>query len=351
MSGGVDSSVAAALLQKQGYDVTGVYLKLFQSPKNHKSSLGDPCWINEKRDAQKAAAALGIPFFVLDVTREYEKRVLDYFYREYAAGRTPNPDVMCNKEIKFGFVLQKALELDCNYVATGHYAKKFAIRNPQFKNSVITNYELRMAKDKNKDQSYFLWTLTQNQLSRILFPLGDLIKPQVRRLAKKFGLPNWDKKDSQGICFLGKVKVKDFLQQKIKSKKGDIVDLRGRKIGEHQGVWFYTIGQRQGLNIGGSGPYYVYGKDLKHNRLKVVSEKESKTLDKKQINISPPHWIALPPQKTKKITARARYRAPLVSVKIKTNKVYFARPVRALTSGQSVVFYQGKQCLGGAMIK
>ncbi|MDP3245136.1 MAG: tRNA 2-thiouridine(34) synthase MnmA [bacterium] len=358
MSGGVDSSVAAALLQKQGYDITGVYLKLYQAPKknNKNAGLGDLCWINEKRDAQKVAAKLGIPFFVLDVTREYKKRVMDYFFKEYAAGRTPNPDVMCNKEIKFGFALNKALKLGYDFVATGHYARK-SLLHPPLSKGKRGEFLLLAARDKNKDQSYFLWTLTQAQLARILFPVGDYTKPQARQLAKKFGLPTWNKKDSQGICFLGKVKVADFLQRKIKPRKGDIIDLQGRKIGEHQGVWFYTIGQRQGLNIGGSGPYYVYQKNVIKNQLIVASRKDERKLNKRETRITNLYWIALPPKQGENIMARSRYRAPLVKVKLKKTKqknvwqVCFFKPVRALTSGQSIVFYKDGQCLGGAIIQ
>lgn len=400
MSGGVDSSVAAALLKKQansrefkkltgrpapkgfrGYDVTGVYLKLWGGKTDAAKTgweIGDPCWINDKRDAQQVAAKLKIPFFVLDVTREYQKRVMDYFLREYAAGRTPNPDVMCNKEIKFGFVLEKALSLGYDYVATGHYARIIChseshhdgTRNPiriikkkcvgslaDVRDDTMCGYSLLTAEDTNKDQSYFLWTLTQKQLGRILFPIGNYTKPQVRQMAKKFGLPTWQKKDSQGICFLGKVDVADFLKKRLKPKKGTILDTHGNILGTHDGLPLYTIGQRHGMNIQtGNGPYFVVSKNTKTNTLIVAQAKDEKKYFSRELIIGNLNWIAGQKPTNKIIRARIRYRAPLKKVKIifgkKPNqcRVVFQKPERAAAEGQSIVFYSKNQCLGGGVI-
>lgn len=349
MSGGVDSSLAAALLKKQGYEVSGVYLKFWEGGGNFAGrGLGESCWVHDRRDAASVAAKLKIPFRTIDVTSEYKKEVLKNFFYEYSRGRTPNPDVLCNQKIKFGFLFQKALELGFDFVASGHYARKdFDKKTNQFL--------LKKAVDQNKDQTYFLWALKQKQLAHILFPIGEYKKEEVRQLAKKFKLPTWEKKDSQGICFLGKVKLKEFLMTKIKPKKGEIVDISGKFLGYHPGVWFYTLGQRSGLEIGGIGPFYVYQKDLRKNRLIVVSDKDAHLLFRKEALVKKINWISQP-NFQKKIFARARYREPLTQVEIKdisknTFKVIFEKPQRAVTPGQSIVFYQGEICLGGGIIE
>ena len=272
MSGGVDSSVAAYLLNKatpnnfsklfgrptpkgfRGYDVTGVYMKGW-------SLTG--CAEEDARDARRVAGALGIPFYVFDFENEFKKAVVDYMISEYAIGRTPNPDVMCNREIKFGLFLKKAPELGADYIATGHYVRKSEIRNSKSEtNSKSQNFKLLKAKDKNKDQSYFLWTLTQEQLKYCLFPIGDYIKPQIRALAKKYKLPTAEKPDSQGVCFVGEIDVAEFLKEKLGKNPGPILTLAGEKVGVHDGLSFYTIGQRKGIgSIGGGTPYYVVSKN------------------------------------------------------------------------------------------
>jgi len=241
MSGGVDSSVSAALLKKAGYEVTGVFLKGWHPD-------WGPCgWQEDRLDAMRVCAHLGIRFRDLDLSKEYKKEVVDYMIDEYKAGRTPNPDVMCNQKIKFGAFFDWALAQGANYVATGHYAE---IENLDIENSLkIKNYKLKTSKDLDKDQTYFLWTLTQRELSRTLFPVGGMTKPEVRKLAKKFGLPTAEKKDSQGLCFVGKVDLPDFLSHFLKPKRGDVINESGEKIGWHAGAFSLTIGQRHGFTI------------------------------------------------------------------------------------------------------
>src|SRR3989338_7212626 len=249
MSGGVDSSVAAALLKKQGYDVTGVFMRPWQPEisKYRNIEISSGClWQKDREDAMRVAAKIGIPLLTWDFSKEYKKEVADYMIREYRAGRTPNPDVMCNKEIKFGLFLEKALKEGADYIATGHYVRVKTRRGPaapypqgapksapRGSPSRVTPFCLYMAKDKNKDQSYFLWTLTQKQLKYCLFPIGDYIKPEVRKMAKKFGLPNYAKKDSQGVCFIGPLDMKEFLKKYIKSKSGKIIDQDSKMVGQH----------------------------------------------------------------------------------------------------------------------
>ena len=276
LSGGVDSSVAAFLLKKEGYDVTGVFIKSFNV---------DGCAERDAEDARRAAAHLGIPFYVFDFEKEYKKEVVEYMVRGYRNGLTPNPDVMCNKEIKFGLFLKKALEMGADYIATGHYVR-LAEREGIF--------SFLEARDGNKDQSYFLWTLTQERLKYCLFPIGDYVKPEVREIARKAGLPTAEKKDSQGICFLGEVALDEFLKDYIKPKKGLVVDTNGRKIGEHDGIFFYTIGQRHGLGLGirnqelgmkgktETRPYYVADKNLETNTLMVAEGDDNSALFKKK---------------------------------------------------------------------
>ena len=363
MSGGVDSSVATALLKEEGYDVTGVFMKNWSDSSFFKDKTMCP-WVEDQEDARKAAAVLGIPFYTFNFEKEYRDCVVKYMLDGYKKGITPNPDVMCNKEIKFGIFFKKALELGADFVATGHYARVRAITNYELR---ITNYELLRGADLNKDQSYFLWTLTKEQLAKTLFPIGECKKPEVRAMAKKFGLANAEKKDSQGLCFVGEVDVFEFLKSKIKPKRGKILTVGGKEVGEHEGVMFYTIGQRHGIGSPGGGtPYYVVTKDIKKNILYVAEGKEDKSLYKNELTVAGAHWISgIKPKLPLKCEARIRYRQPLQEARITNyelrikNKtiihnskfiIQFKEPQRAVTPGQSVVFYDGDMILGGGVI-
>lgn len=343
MSGGVDSSVAAALLKERGFRVVGVFFK----PWSPKRGVEFCNWKEDRQDALAAASVLGVPFKTWDFSKEYKSKVGDYMINAYREGLTPNPDVMCNKEIKFGLFLKKALAEGADFIATGHYARVRA--SLKFK---VTSYKLFKGKDKNKDQSYFLWTLTQRELRYCLFPIGDYTKPQVRELAKKFSLPNHAKKDSQGVCFIGQLNMRDFLKYYIKSKPGPIILLDSHKIvGEHEGVYFYTLGQRHGLNItDGHGPYYVVSKDLQKNIVYVSAIGEA-PLQSREARLSDISWVQNKPRLPIKIKAKARYRTKEIPVRI-SNKLSLTaeKPIRALTPGQSVVFYRGEKLLGGATI-
>lgn len=348
MSGGVDSSVAAALLKKSGFNVIGVFMKLWPSSSK----------FSEER-AKKVANILEIPFQVLDFKKEFKKKVIDYFLKEYKSGRTPNPCVVCNKEIKFGLLLEKASGLGANFVATGHYAKiqKKFVNSYRFVNSLMT------AKDEEKDQSYFLWQLEQKQLKHILFPIGNYTKKEVRNFAKKFGLPVLKVSESQEICFI-ETTLNNFLSKHFKSKPGKIVDTKGKIIGKHQGLQFYTIGQRKGINLP-NGPYYVLEKNIKKNLLIVT--KNEKDLGKKELVAENINWISGKPKKLPlKIKAKIRYRhkaSPAIIYHLKPNICHlkFTKPQRAVTPGQSVVFYlpaeasakvgKGEEVLGGGIIK
>ena len=389
MSGGVDSSVAAALLKKQGFNVVGVFMKPwspegsvqvrnskfeFDSKLKIKNSNQNFClWKEDREDAMRAASVLGIPLKTWDFSKQYKKSVTDYMVREYKAGRTPNPDVMCNKEIKFGLFFDKAMKEGADFIATGHYVRAKRVQSNFYDRSAFpakaslvpglsktqadkpvrsTNwlYSLYTAKDKNKDQSYFLWTLKQKQLKKCLFPVGDYLKkPEVRKMAKKFGLPNHDKKDSQGICFIGPLDVKSFLQTKIKPKQGKIIHIDGRVIGTHDGVYYYTIGQRHGLNIGiGNGPYYVISKNLKKNIIYVGEEKD---LLRNSTIVEKINWINGEPKFPVQLDVRLRYRAGLKKAVLKKNgELKLKTPERAITSGQSAVFYRKDELLGGGII-
>lgn len=358
MSGGVDSSVSAALLKKEGYDVTGIFMVNWSKGCNLKE---------DRRDAMRVCAKLSIPFLTFDFEKEYKKEVIDYMTREYIEGKTPNPDVMCNKKIKFGIFLKQALKMGANFIATGHYVK---IKN--LKNKKI--YKLLQAKDKNKDQSYFLWTLTQDKLKHCLFPIGNYLKPEVRKIAAKFGLQTAQKKDSQGLCFVGKIKFDDFLKNLIAKKKGSknyckkgrIIGTSGNILGEHRGLCYYTIGQRSGIGIGGrndakekgeSKALYVIEKNLSQNML-IVSEEKNPILYKKELFAENLNWIKgqYPIGSSYGIKAKIRYRALLQKCEIMPThdsgeiKVVFNKPQRAVASGQSIVFYQGEEMLGGGII-
>lgn len=341
MSGGVDSSVAALLLKKKDYDLVGCFIKGWYP-------TGLPCeWKKDRRDAVRVCAKLGIPFMTINAEKEYKCDVVDYMLREYKAGRTPNPDVMCNRHIKFGIFLKKALKLGADFIATGHYVR---IENclPDGKAD-----KLKIARDLNKDQSYFLWTLTQKQLKYCLFPVGGLFKPKVRVLAKKFNLATAEKRESMGVCFLGEFDIADFLKRYIKPKPGKVLRTDGKTVGRHSGVEFYTIGQRHGFSPGGGVPYYIVAKNLKKNIL-IVSDKAGESeFYKKEVEIKGVNWISgNPPAGGKIYRARIRYRQPLQSCRIaKLNKIIFTKPQRAVTPGQSLVLYDGNEMLGGGIIK
>jgi len=349
MSGGVDSSVAAALLKRAGFNVIGVFMKFWSEPeKNGLVGAWNRCCSPEAENrARKVAKILKIPFYVFNFEKEFKKRIVDYFLDGYKKGLTPNPCVVCNKEIKFGLLLEKALALDVEYVATGHYTRKQKTENREQK----IEYRLLRAKDRNKDQSYFLWMLNQKQLKRILFPIGNFTRKEVENLARKFKLPVLKVKKSVEICFVKKT-INDFLKHHLKSKAGKIVDTNGKVLGFHQGLWFYTIGQRKGLKLP-AGPWYVLGKDLRKNLLIVT--KNEKDLEKKELIVKKINWIRAS-RLPLKVKAKIRYRhqpAPATITKILNSKFYilkFARRQRAITPGQSVVFYQGQEVLGGGVI-
>ena len=320
MSGGVDSSVAAALLKKQGYDVVGVFMKPWSpviETRDKRQETSFCLWRQDREDAMRAAAVLGIPLLTWDFSREYKKEVGDYMIREYKAGRTPNPDVMCNKEIKFGLFLKMALKEGADFIATGHYIKikKSKIKNQNNKSKFKNIYRLFKAKYLNKDQSYFLWTLTQKQLKHCLFPIGRYTKPEVRKMAKKFGLSNHDKKDSQGVCFIGQLDMKEFLKKYIKSRAGKIIDLAGKQVGTHDGASYYTIGQRHGLNIGnGQGPYFVTGKDIKKNIIYVSNKATSDKRQATSMIVKKVNWVGERPKLSVKLEVKIRYRSESIPV-------------------------------------
>ncbi len=342
LSGGVDSAVSAAILKSEGYDVTGVFIKAWQPD-------WLPCsWREERRDAMKVALALDIPFLFFDLEKEYKKGVVDKMLAEYRANRTPNPDVLCNREVKFGAFWEKVKSLGADYIATGHYARN---------ELGIKNNELREGRDKEKDQSYFLWTLTPEDLSHVLFPVGGLKKSKVRKLARKYKLPVAEKKDSQGICFLGDVNVEEFLSHYIEAglpagRQGKVLNTKGEIIGSHRGTAFYTIGERHGFEVikkgNSSGPFYIVAKDFEKNTL-IVSDKKTEILKMSPKKIALAN-INLLEEPKGDIRARIRYRGEKIPVKVSSNKVEFFEPVRGLSLGQSIVFYDGEHCLGGAVM-
>lgn len=334
MSGGVDSSVTAALLKEQGYDVTGVYMK------NWTEDLpGFECpWQDDYQDAKRVAVQLGIDFKTYDFQKEYRHKVVDYMVREYQAGRTPNPDIMCNQEVKFKLFLEMAIEDGADLIATGHYAQ-------------IKDGNLLMAVDPAKDQTYFLYRVADEALKKSLMPIGKYKKTEVRQLAKKLGLATAEKKDSQGICFVGKVGIKEFLLHELGPQKpGPIIDQNGQEIGQHEGAIFYTIGQRHGLNIGGGLPYYVARKDMRSNTVYVTTDLDNKDLWAKEVKLQDAHWISVAPKESKKYQARYRHRGPLVECSYKDGKVIFEEPQRGLAAGQSIVLYDNNLVLGGGII-
>lgn len=341
LSGGVDSSVTAALLKQQGHDVTGVYMKNWS-----KDLPGFDCpWKEDYQDAKRVAVQLGIPFKMFDFETEYRQQVVDYMLEGYQAGITPNPDIMCNQEVKFKLFLEAALADGAEMIATGHYAR------------TTPDGKLLVGVDNNKDQSYFLYRITEDAVKKSLMPIGEYEKPAVRELAREFGLATAEKKDSQGICFVGKIGIKEFLLAELgEQPHGEIIDQNGSVVGEHDGALFYTIGQRHGLSVGGGLPYYVVGKDMAKNEVYVTSNLDDERLWHEELELTSAHWINEEPSGDN-LMVRTRYRAPLVAV---TNleklgggswRARLAEPVRAITPGQSAVFYQGDHCLGGAIVR
>ena len=389
MSGGVDSSVTALLLKNEGYDVVGVFMRCFNI---------DGCQDRDAEDARRVAEKLGIPFYVWDFEDEYKKKVVKYMVDGYRSGITPNPDVMCNKEIKFGLFFDRAIALGADYISTGHYVRLVTDANNAKKTRImrkgldsrhshgfaLNSHRLFQAEDSNKDQSYFLWTLTQKQLARCLFPIGDYLKPEVRAIARKARLPTADKKDSQGICFLGKVSISDFLKQYIRPKRGEILTIAGEKIGRHEGVYFYTIGQRH-LGVsnlkskiskgkGDQKPFYVSEKNIETNTLTVAEGEKNKALYKKEIELIDVNFLnpAICDKLPVIVYARVRYRQPLGKARLVARgkrqgkkmggrnflspvaghwSLIFAKPQKFVASGQSAVFYlKSGEMLGGGII-
>ena len=347
MSGGVDSSVAAALLKEQGYEVIGLFMHNWEEDDDN----GVCTSVNDYEDVKRVCNKIGIPYFSVNFAKDYLDRVFKFFLEEYEKGRTPNPDVLCNREIKFGPFLDYAMSLGADYIATGHYAKVERVDGLTY---------LCKAKDTNKDQTYFLNQLNQSQLSKVLFPLGDMLKPDVRKIAEKYGLSTAEKKDSTGICFIGERRFRQFLKNYLPCKKGDIVDLSGKKVGTHEGVIYYTLGQRKGLNIGGmSGGngdrWYVVDKNVKDNKL-IVSQGEGEELFSNGLISYKINWIPkLPSDNEFECFAKFRYRQPDQKVLVKIEKArVVANSVekqRAVTPGQSVVFHDDTHCLGGGLIE
>jgi tRNA-specific 2-thiouridylase len=350
MSGGVDSSLTAALLVEQGYDVTGVYMKNWT-----RDLPGMKCpWAEDLADAKRVAVQLGIPFKVFDFQKEYKSLVVDYMIAEYQAGRTPNPDIMCNQEVKFKLFLDAALADGAEMIATGHYAR-------------TKDGKLLRAKDANKDQTYFLYRVTEDALSKTLFPLGDFAsKEDVRKEAEKRCLATARKKDSQGICFVGSVGIRDFLSQFVAAKPGKIIEKdTGQIVGQHDGAIFYTFGQRHGLSVGGGLPYYVVGKNMAKNEVYVSTNLNDRDFWRDAITLADVHWInplaasseLAKKRVQKRVQIRVRHRAPLKSAAITGNPaasselaVELAEPERAVAPGQSVVIYDGDIILGGGIV-
>ena len=361
MSGGVDSSVSAALLKNQGYEVLGFYILGWLGTPDF------PCpWQKEEKDAREVANVLGIPFHTINLSKVYEEEVINRFFAGYQAGVTPNPDVLCNREIKFKALWKAIRQFECDYIATGHYARcqQTAISHQLSANGeadsrqpLAESSRIFKAKDQNKDQTYFLWGIEKSILPKIIFPLGELTKPEVRKLAKKYHLPTATKKDSQGICFVGPLKVRQFLASRVKTKPGDVYLVDGRKIATHEGVELYTIGQRLAAGsvdwTGDVPPLFIIAKDLKNNRLIVGTD--SQTFDSMLIAGSL-NWLEEPKSQTFEALAKIRYRQideVITASKFGSKwKINFSKPVRALTTGQSIVFYAPKgQLLGGGIIE
>ena len=388
LSGGVDSSVAAYLLKQQGHEVIGLFMRNWNDAS---VTLEDECpWVEDSNDALLVAQKLGIPFQVIDMSELYKERIVDYMFSEYEKGRTPNPDILCNREVKFDVFLQTALSLGADKVATGHYARDSSFVDERGKEI----YQLLAGKDNNKDQSYFLCQLNQNQLSKALFPIGELTKPEVREIAREIGLVTADKKDSQGLCFIGKVSLPTFLQQQLTPKEGEIVEIfsdykefhkgmllfetkldelkylskkikyqkeDGKVIGKHQGAQFFTIGQSKGLGIGGhKESCFIIDRDMENNILFVGEGKNFPGLYRKalKINNDEVHWVRedlrLKNGESMKIKARIRYRQPLEDAVLYQYEegffIEFENPQSAIAEGQFAAWYQGEELLGSGVI-
>ena len=388
LSGGVDSSVAAYLLKQQGHEVIGLFMRNWNDAS---VTLEDECpWVEDSNDALLVAQKLGIPFQVIDMSELYKERIVDYMFSEYEKGRTPNPDILCNREVKFDVFLQTALSLGADKVATGHYARVSSFVDERGEEI----YQLLAGKDNNKDQSYFLCQLNQNQLSKALFPIGELTKPEVREIAREIGLVTADKKDSQGLCFIGKVSLPTFLQQQLIPKEGEIVEIfsdykefhkekpvfetkldelkylskkikyqkeDGKVIGKHQGAQFFTIGQSKGLGIGGhKESCFIIDRDMENNILFVGEGKNFPGLYRKalKINNDEAHWVRedlrLKNGESMKIKARIRYRQPLEDAVLYQYKegffIEFENPQSAIAEGQFAAWYQGEELLGSGVI-
>ncbi|UAB82728.1 tRNA 2-thiouridine(34) synthase MnmA [Zunongwangia sp. SCSIO 43204] len=387
LSGGVDSSVSAYLLKEQGYEVIGLFMKNWH---DDSVTISDECpWLEDSNDAMIVAEKLGIPFQTVDLSEQYKERIVDYMFNEYERGRTPNPDVLCNREIKFDVFMKIALSLGADYVATGHYCRKGEIEKDGKK-----IYQLLSGKDNNKDQSYFLCQLTQEQLSKTLFPIGELQKSEVRRIAAEQELVTADKKDSQGLCFIGKVRLPDFLQQKLKPKEGNIVEIKsdietynidtpefdskieelkflaqkhqyqpndGKVVGRHQGAHYFTKGQRKGLAVGGTPePLFVIDTDVEKNVIYTGQGKNHPGIYRKAlfINADEVHWVrkdlSLQADETLKLKARIRYRQPLQDATLHQTEhgmyIVFETPQASITEGQFVAWYDGEELLGSGVI-
>jgi tRNA-specific 2-thiouridylase len=381
LSGGVDSSVAAYLLKEQGYEVIGLFMKNWHDAS---VTLEAECpWIEDSTDALLVAEKLGIPFQVIDFSEVYKERIVDYMFNEYEKGRTPNPDVLCNREIKFDVFLDKCLELGADYVATGHYCRKGEVEKDG-----QTFYQLLAGIDNNKDQSYFLCQLSQNQLAKALFPIGHLEKPEVRKIAEEQGLITANKKDSQGLCFIGKVHLPDFLQQQLKAKKGKIIEIPkdfvspnsntdtslealsaphkynetdGEVVGEHNGAHFFTIGQRKGIGVGGKiEPLFVIQTDVKNNIVYTGQGHDHPGLNRNGLFIAADeiHWtredLKLPIGEEREYMTRIRYRQNLTPAKLymKEEGLYmiFNEPLRGIAAGQFAAWYDGEESIGSGVI-
>lgn len=349
MSGGVDSAVSAALLVEQGYEVIGAFMKNWSGTvegpscvqRDKVGSEHEECdWKDERRDAARVAAKLGIPFMTLDFEKEYRRDVVDHMFQEFEKGRTPNPDVMCNKYVKFDLFMKEAERLECDFVATGHYAR-------------VEDGKILKGKDDNKDQTYFLWAINPDVVSKIMFPIGGMDKPDVRKKAEGLDLVVADKKDSTGICFVGEVDIQEFLKARIPEDPGNIVTFEGEVIGQHHGINFFTIGQRHGLNVGGGTPYYVVEKRPETKEL-VVCSNFHPALFKETLTASQLNWFQKP-DALFKCGARIRYRQDVQACTIERIdedqiEVRFEKPQRAVTPGQSIVFYDKDVMIGGGII-
>lgn len=387
LSGGVDSSVTAYLLQQQGYEVIGLFMKNWH---DDSVTISDECpWLDDSNDAMMVAEKLGIPFQTVDLSEQYRERIVDYMFREYESGRTPNPDVLCNREIKFDVFMKIALSLGADYVATGHYCRKEKIE----KDGEII-FQLLSGKDSNKDQSYFLCQLTQEQLSKTLFPIGELLKPEVRKIAAEQDLITANKKDSQGLCFIGKVRLPEFLQQKLQIKEGDIVEIDSEKelyseeilnfrskneelqhlskkykyaisdgkiVGKHQGAHYFTRGQRKGLAVGGTPePLFVIGTDVKSNTIYTGQGKDHPGLFNKALFVKNEevHWVrpdlAIKADEEMPVQARIRYRQSLQEASLHQTEnglyIVFKEPQSAITEGQFVAWYLEDELIGSGVI-